>query len=147
MIELKNVSKTFHKHSGAVHALSDVSLQVAAGEIFGVIGASGAGKSTLIRCINLLEKPTGGEVIVDGSPLLTLTPRRLARERRHIGMIFQHFNLLSSRTVHENVAFPLELSGTARDTIGIPGQPLRWAKTAGSDCPDPGQQSKSLALR
>jgi D-methionine transport system ATP-binding protein len=117
MIELKNVSKTFHKHSGAVHALSDVSLQVAAGEIFGVIGASGAGKSTLIRCINLLEKPTGGEVIVDGSPLLTLTPRRLAQERRHIGMIFQHFNLLSSRTVHENVAFPLELSGTPRDTI------------------------------
>jgi D-methionine transport system ATP-binding protein len=117
MIELKNVSKTFHKHSGAVHALADVSVQVAAGEIFGVIGASGAGKSTLIRCINLLEKPTGGEVIVDGSPLLTLTPRRLTKERRHIGMIFQHFNLLSSRTVHENVAFPLELSGTPRNTI------------------------------
>jgi D-methionine transport system ATP-binding protein len=117
MIELTNVSKTFHKHSGAVHALSDVSLQVSAGEIFGVIGASGAGKSTLIRCINLLEKPTGGEVIVDGRPLLALTPRRLAQERRHIGMIFQHFNLLSSRTVRDNVAFPLELSGTPRDVI------------------------------
>jgi D-methionine transport system ATP-binding protein len=117
MIELKNISKTFHKHSGSVHALSGVSLQVAAGEIFGVIGASGAGKSTLIRCINLLEKPTGGEVMVDGQPLLALTPRRLAQERRHIGMIFQHFNLLSSRTVHENIAFPLELSGTARHII------------------------------
>jgi D-methionine transport system ATP-binding protein len=117
MIELTNVSKTFHKHSGAVHALSDVSLQVSAGEIFGVIGASGAGKSTLIRCINLLEKPTGGEVIVDGLALLALTPRRLAQERRHIGMIFQHFNLLSSRTVYENVAFPLELSGTPRGVI------------------------------
>ena len=117
MIELKNVSKTFHKHGGSVHALSAVSLQVGAGEIFGVIGASGAGKSTLIRCINLLEKPTDGEVIVDGRPLLALTPRRLAQERRHIGMIFQHFNLLSSRTVQENVAFPLELSGTSRDVI------------------------------
>jgi D-methionine transport system ATP-binding protein len=117
MIELKNVSKTFQKKSGAVEALSNVSLQVGAGEIFGVIGASGAGKSTLIRCINLLEKPTGGEVIVDGSPLLTLTPRRLAKERRHIGMIFQHFNLLSSRTVHDNIALPLELSGTSRKVI------------------------------
>jgi D-methionine transport system ATP-binding protein len=117
MIELKNISKTFRKKSGSVHALSGVSLQVAAGEIFGVIGASGAGKSTLIRCINLLEKPTDGEVIVDGRPLLTLTARRLAQERRHIGMIFQHFNLLSSRTVHENVAFPLELSGTPRQII------------------------------
>ena len=117
MIELKNVSKTFYKKSGSVHALSAVSLQVSVGEIFGVIGASGAGKSTLIRCINLLEKPTGGEVIVDGRPLLALTPRRLAQERRHIGMIFQHFNLLSSRTVQENVAFPLELSGTSGDVI------------------------------
>ena len=117
MIELKNVSKTFHKQRGSVHALSDVSLRVSAGEIFGVIGASGAGKSTLIRCINLLEKATGGEVIVDGRPLLSLTPRRLAQERRHIGMIFQHFNLLSSRTVHENVAFPLELGGAPREVI------------------------------
>ena len=117
MIELKNVSKTFYKKSGSVHALSAVSLQVSAGEIFGVIGASGAGKSTLIRCINLLEKPTAGAVIVDGRPLLALTPRRLAQERRHIGMIFQHFNLLSSRTVQENVAFPLELSGTSKDVI------------------------------
>ncbi len=118
MIELKNISKTFHKHSGSVQALSGVSLQVAAGEIFGVIGASGAGKSTLIPLYQPTRKAyRRGEVIVDGRPLLTLTPRRLAQERRHIGMIFQHFNLLSSRTVHENVAFPLELSGTPRHTI------------------------------
>ncbi len=117
MIELQNVSKTFYKNRTAVHALSGVSLQVAEGEIFGVIGASGAGKSTLIRCINLLEKPTGGEVTVNGRRLLELKPRQLAKERRHIGMIFQHFNLLSSRTVFENVAFPLELSGTPRQEI------------------------------
>lgn len=119
MIELKNVSKTFYKHTGAIHALSDVSLQVDEGQIFGVIGSSGAGKSTLIRCINLLEKPTGGEVIVDGRRLLDLSQRQLAKERRQIGMIFQHFNLLSSRTVHENVAFPLELIGASKDVIDV----------------------------
>jgi D-methionine transport system ATP-binding protein len=117
MIELKNVSKIFHKKGGDVTALSDVSLRVSKGEIFGVIGSSGAGKSTLIRCLNLLEKPTAGEVIVDGENLLKLTPRRLSQERRHIGMIFQHFNLLSSRTVYENVAFPLELSKTPKHEI------------------------------
>lgn len=117
MIELKNVSKIFHKKSGSVTALSGISLTVERGDIFGVIGSSGAGKSTLIRCVNLLEKPTSGEVIVDGQNLSELPPRRLAQERRHIGMIFQHFNLLSSRTVFENVAFPLELSGTARQEI------------------------------
>ena len=117
MIELENVSKTFYKNSTAVHALSGVSLQVAEGEIFGVIGASGAGKSTLIRCINLLERPTAGQVIVNGQRLTELTPRQLTRNRRQIGMIFQHFNLLSSRTVFGNIAFPLELSGTPREEI------------------------------
>jgi len=117
MIELRNVTKTFYKNKAAIHALSDVSLEVAEGEIFGVIGASGAGKSTLIRCINLLERPSKGEIIVNGQALTTLSPRQLARERRHIGMIFQHFNLLSSRTVFGNVAFPLELSHTPAHEI------------------------------
>jgi D-methionine transport system ATP-binding protein len=109
MIELKNITKTFHQKDRAITALSDVSLKVPKGKIFGVIGASGAGKSTLIRCVNLLERPTSGDVMVDGVNLMNLTPSQLAKERRQIGMIFQHFNLLSSRTVFENVAFPLEL--------------------------------------
>src|SRR5580692_9022737 len=114
MIELKNVTKTFYKNNSAIDALSNVSLEVARGEIFGVIGASGAGKSTLIRCVNLLEKPTAGEVVVDGQYLSQLSARQLTQARRHIGMIFQHFNLLSSRTVFGNVAFPLELSHTPK---------------------------------
>lgn len=117
MIELKNVSKTFSKSGRQVHALSDVSLHVPEGNIFGIIGTSGAGKSTLIRCINLLERPTNGEIIVDGKPLLKLSNKELTLQRRQIGMIFQHFNLLSSRTVYGNVAFPLELAGLSKDVI------------------------------
>src|ERR1700712_4754480 len=98
MIELKNLTKKFYKKSGYITALSEVSLFVPPGKIFGVIGSSGAGKSTLIRCVNLLEKPTSGEVIVDGQNLVNLTSKQLAKARRQIGMIFQHFNLLSSRT-------------------------------------------------
>jgi len=115
MIQLKNITKQFHLKKRAITALSDVSLTVPKGKIFGVIGASGAGKSTLIRCVNLLEKPTSGEVIVDGVNLIGLSAAQLAKERRQIGMIFQHFNLLSSRTVFENVAFPLELDNVAKD--------------------------------
>ena len=114
MIELKNVSKTYYKQRTSFNALQEVSLQVGYGEIFGVIGPSGAGKSTLIRCINLLERPTSGQVIVGGLELTALGRRQLTQERRQIGMIFQQFNLLSSRTVFENVAFPLELSGRPR---------------------------------
>lgn len=117
MIELKNITKTFQQKNRTVTALSDVSLRVAEGKVFGVIGASGAGKSTLIRCVNLLEKPTSGTVIVDGQNLLGLSGPQLAKARRQIGMIFQHFNLLSSRTVFENVAFPLELDNTPKDEI------------------------------
>jgi D-methionine transport system ATP-binding protein len=112
MITLENVSKSFYTKRTSAHALSDVSLQVKEGEIFGVIGSSGAGKSTLIRCVNFLERPTAGRVIVDGRDLGSLTSRELVFARRDIGMIFQHFNLLSSRTVFGNVAFPLELSQT-----------------------------------
>ncbi|RKR05785.1 D-methionine transport system ATP-binding protein [Flavobacterium sp. 90] len=117
MIELKNVTKNFHQKNRIVSALSDVSLKVPPGKIFGVIGTSGAGKSTLIRCVNLLERPTSGEIIVDGKPLIQLSNAQLAIERRQIGMIFQHFNLLSSRTVFENVAFPLELVGVSKSEI------------------------------
>ena len=117
MIELKNITKNFHQKNRIVSALSDVSLKVPQGKIFGVIGTSGAGKSTLIRCVNLLERPTSGEIIVDGKSLLQLSNAQLAIERRQIGMIFQHFNLLSSRTVFENVAFPLELVGASKDAI------------------------------
>ncbi|QSB28111.1 methionine ABC transporter ATP-binding protein MetN [Flavobacterium sp. CLA17] len=117
MIELKNITKTFYKTGREINALQDVSLHVPSGKIFGVIGTSGAGKSTLIRCINLLEKPTSGEVIVGGKSLLQLSNSQLAQERRQIGMIFQHFNLLSSRTVFENVAFPLELAGVSKSVI------------------------------
>ena len=117
MIELKNITKKFYQKDREVTALQDVSLRVPEGKIFGVIGTSGAGKSTLIRCVNLLEKPTSGEVIVDGKHLLQISNSQLAIERRKIGMIFQHFNLLSSRTVFGNVAFPLELSGTPKAAI------------------------------
>jgi len=117
MIELINVSKRFTTKNKVVQALSDVSLTVEKGEIFGVIGTSGAGKSTLIRCVNLLEKPNDGKVIVDGIELTKLSDSQLTLERRKIAMIFQHFNLLSSRTVFDNVAFPLELEGKSKSEI------------------------------
>ncbi|MFC4686240.1 methionine ABC transporter ATP-binding protein [Epilithonimonas pallida] len=117
MIELINVSKRFTTKNKVVQALSDVSLTVEKGEIFGVIGTSGAGKSTLIRCVNLLEKPNEGKVIVDNVELTKLSEAQLTLERRKIAMIFQHFNLLSSRTVFDNVAFPLELEGKSKSEI------------------------------
>lgn len=117
MIELKNITKIFHQKKKDILALDNVSLHVSAGHIFGVIGASGAGKSTLIRCVNLLERPTKGEVIVDGVDLLSLSTNQLAEERTQIGMIFQHFNLLSSRTVFENIALSLELTNAPKEQI------------------------------
>jgi D-methionine transport system ATP-binding protein len=118
MITLKNVSKTFHGSAArSVHAVRDVSLSIEAGEIFGIIGRSGAGKSTLVRLINLLTAPDAGEVIVDGRDLTRLDAQALRDARREIGMIFQHFNLMSSRTVFGNVALPLELIDRPRDDI------------------------------
>ena len=111
MISIRNVTKTFGGGGRAVAALNGVSLEVAPGEIFGVLGPSGAGKSTLIRCVNLLERPTSGSIQVNGQELTTLSPAGLRKARQQIGMIFQHFNLLSSRTVAENVGFPLEIAG------------------------------------
>ena len=117
MIELSHISKDFGSGSYAVHAVRDVSLSIGSGEIFGIIGFSGAGKSTLVRCVNLLERPTSGTVTVDGRELTALTPKELRQERKKIGMIFQHFNLMPSRTVAGNVAYPLRGSGLSRKEI------------------------------
>ncbi|KOC88506.1 methionine ABC transporter ATP-binding protein MetN [Winslowiella iniecta] len=117
MIKLSNITKVFQQGSRTITALSDVSLHVPAGQIYGVIGASGAGKSTLIRCVNLLERPTSGSVLVDGQELTTLSESQLTQARRQIGMIFQHFNLLNSRTVAGNIALPLELGNLSREQI------------------------------
>ncbi|MEG1973065.1 MAG: ATP-binding cassette domain-containing protein, partial [Oscillospiraceae bacterium] len=107
MIEIKNVSKTFTSKDGKVAAVKNVSLSIPDGEIFGIIGFSGAGKSTLVRCINLLEIPTEGEVWVNHVNMTALSQKELRSERKKIGMIFQHFNLMPSRTVFDNVAYPL----------------------------------------
>ena len=111
MIELTHISKNFASGGRTVHAVQDVSLSIGKGEIFGIIGFSGAGKSTLVRCINLLERPTSGSVTVDGKEMTALSARELRQARKKIGMIFQHFNLMPSRTVFGNVAYPLRGSG------------------------------------
>ncbi|NLY37588.1 MAG: ATP-binding cassette domain-containing protein [Tissierellia bacterium] len=107
MFELKEVYKSFISEGGQVEAVSNVCLRIDKGEIFGIIGSSGAGKSTLIRCLNLLEKPEKGKVIFKGHDLLSLSKKQMRHERKKIGMVFQNFNLLASRTVFENVAFPI----------------------------------------
>ncbi len=117
MIELHHLNKTFITPKGSFTALADINISVKAGEIFGIIGRSGAGKSTLIRSVNLLEKPTQGKVLVANQELTALTLPQLRAARRKIGMIFQHFNLLTTRTVYDNIAFPLELSGYTRKQI------------------------------
>ena len=114
MITFTDVRKVYNQGTQKVVALDGVSLHVKPGEIFGVLGQSGAGKSTLIRCVNQLEKPTSGSVLVDGQEITKLSGNQLRRARQHIGMIFQHFNLLSCRTVAENIAFPLEVMGYSR---------------------------------
>lgn len=124
MIELQGLSQRFPGGSGEVHALRDVSLSIGTGEIFGIIGRSGAGKSTLVRAINLLNRPSAGRVSVGGQDLTSLDSGALRKARRDIGMIFQHFNLLSSRTVYGNVALPLELAGMRRDEIATTVLPL-----------------------
>lgn len=118
MIQMKNIRKSFHTSDGrTVEALKGIDLDIAEGEIFGIIGLSGAGKSTLLRMINRLEEPDGGRVIVDGTEITALQPKKLREARRKIGMIFQHFNLPSSRTVARNIAFPLELEGMGQKEI------------------------------
>lgn len=124
MITLNNVCKNYTAEGGAVTALQDINLHVERGEIYGIIGKSGAGKSTLIRCVNLLERPSSGNVIVDSESLTTLSESELRSARRNIGMIFQHFNLLATRSVYDNIALPLELAGHTRKEIADTIAPL-----------------------
>lgn len=111
MIQLKEIHKTFYIGDRKVQAAKDINLEIQRGEIFGIIGYSGAGKSTLLRCINLLERPDTGEVVVDGVDLMKLPEKDLRKKRREIGMIFQQFNLFASRTVFQNIEYPLKRLG------------------------------------
>ncbi|WP_295618090.1 ATP-binding cassette domain-containing protein [uncultured Intestinimonas sp.] len=131
MIELKHLSKTFQTAEGPFQALEDVSLTISTGDIFGIVGMSGAGKSTLVRCINLLERPTSGQVLIDGEDMTALSPAQLRQKRRSISMIFQQFNLLMQRTCLKNVCFPMEIAGVPKaqarqralellETVGLP---------------------------
>ncbi|NLJ79381.1 MAG: ATP-binding cassette domain-containing protein [Tissierellia bacterium] len=114
MITIENLSKCFEIGDDRIWAVRDVDLHVNRGEIYGIIGLSGAGKSTLIRCLNRLEEPTEGKITIDGIDVTSLDKRGLREIRKDMGMIFQHFNLLSQKTVYENIAFPLELEGKSR---------------------------------
>ena len=114
IIQIQHLTKTFGSGEGAVTALEDINLDIQSGEIFGIIGLSGAGKSTLVRCINLLERPTSGSVVVNGKEMTSLTERELRQARRSVTMIFQGFNLLMQRTVLQNVCFPMEISGVSK---------------------------------
>lgn len=117
MIELKNINVKFKQKNHELHAVNNVSLNIKKGEIFGVVGSSGAGKSTLIRTINLLERPTSGEILVEGSAITKYKGKKLRELRRDIGMIFQHFNLVESKTVYNNVAFPMKAAGKSKVEI------------------------------
>lgn len=131
MIELKHLTKTFQMKGGTVEALQDISLTIPDGDIYGIIGMSGAGKSTLVRCINMLERPTGGTVAVNGRDMGSLTPAELRSARREITMIFQQFNLLMQRSCLANITFPMELAGVrkaeaetrARELLALVGLP------------------------
>ena len=114
MIEIKHLSKTFQMKDGAVNALKNIDLTIPDGSIYGIIGMSGAGKSTLVRCINLLERPTEGSVVIDGTAMETLSPAALRERRREITMIFQQFNLLMQRSCLKNICFPMELAGVKK---------------------------------
>ena len=124
MIELSHIEKTYESAAGPVKALKGIDLKIERGEIYGIIGLSGAGKSTLIRCINMLERPTTGKVIVDGKDMTAMSEAELRAARKNIGMIFQHFNLLSSATVYDNIAFPLRLAHKGEDEIRKKVAPL-----------------------
>ena len=136
MIEIKHLSKTFQMKDGAVNALKDISLTIPDGSIYGIIGMSGAGKSTLVRCINLLERPTEGSVVIDGVEMEKLTPVQLRQRRREITMIFQQFNLLMQRTCLKNICFPMELAGVPKEKATARARscsamrpPARWTPT------------------
>ena len=124
MIELRGITQTYQGSQGPVEALKGIDLTIQPGEVFGIIGKSGAGKSSLVRVINLLNRPTTGQVIVGGQDLTQLNDAQLREARREIGMVFQHFNLLSSRTVFDNAALPLELAGMDKAAIHARVNPL-----------------------
>ena len=115
IISIQNLSKTFHTKTSEVHALRNISLDILPGQIFGIIGMSGAGKSTLVRCMNFLEKPTGGTVLFDGVDLGAMNAQALNEARRSMGMIFQQFNLLMQRTALQNICFPMEIAGVKKE--------------------------------
>ena len=117
MIQLEHVTKTFRTRDGNVHAVKDVSLTIEDGQIFGIIGFSGAGKSTLVRCMNLLERPDDGKVIFDGENLMEMSPKELRQARQKMSMIFQHFNLMRSMTVYDNIALPLKMQHVPKEQI------------------------------
>ena len=131
MIEIRNLSKTFTSSDGEVEALRDINLTIRDGDIYGIIGMSGAGKSTLVRCINMLERPTAGQVIIDGEDIGALPPAKLRERRRDITMIFQQFNLLMQKNCLKNICFPMELAGVkkadaekrARELLALCGLP------------------------
>ena len=119
MIEIQHLHKTFPTPDGVFTALEDVNLTIRDGDVFGIVGMSGAGKSTLVRCINLLERPTSGHVVIDGEDMTALSPKALREKRRSISMIFQQFNLLMQRTCLGNICFPMETAGVPKDSYGI----------------------------
>jgi D-methionine transport system ATP-binding protein len=124
MIQLTGITKVYSESANPIQALRGIDLRVKAGEIYGIIGKSGAGKSTLIRCINMLERPSEGKVVVDSQEITAMSEKELRQARKKMGMIFQHFNLLSCRTVFDNVAFPLELAGKSKQEIAAEVLPL-----------------------
>jgi len=164
LIRIEHLTKNYTSRQGDVMALEDISLHIPRGAIYGIIGLSGAGKSTLVRCINRLEEPSDGTIIVDNEDLTKMSARELRLARQKIGMIFQHFHLLQSRTVAENIAFPLEIAGYSKAQIAqrikellplvglvdkadvYPAQLSGGQKTTGRDRPGPGNQSEGSAL-
>ncbi len=162
MIELDHLAKVYLAREGSHRALHDVSLTIGEGEIFGIIGQSGAGKSTLVRCINLLERPTAGRVLIDGADVTNYQGRDLRRLREGIGMIFQNFSLFQQRTVLDNVMFPLTIRGEKKDAAKkralelldvveladkahrYPSEPLRWPAAARGNCARPREQPRIM---
>ena len=153
MIELKHISKTFPTADGVFQALDDINLTIRDGDIFGIVGMSGAGKSTLVRCINLLERPTAGQVVIDGQDLMELSAPQLREKRRSISMIFQQFNLLMQRTCLGNICFPMEIAGVPKgearkraleylDIVGLPDKANAYPKSLSG-----GQQQRIAIAR
>ena len=165
MIEIKDLAKIYNTEHGEFKAIENINLTIEDGDIFGIIGMSGAGKSTLLRCINLLERPTLGQILIDGQDVTSLDGKALLQLRRKIGMIFQRFNLLMQRTVEENVSYPLEVcgypkekeSGESRGTPGtgrslfkgkeLSGTIVRRTAAESIDSEGAGQQPSDSAVR